>query len=347
MPANIAALEGTLIQQAQQSGRTTSPDEDPASCYDPFLFHGADSLKLSHPGSEPDNVFLHDMASANPISNGLEPSLSFPCLGGTTMSPTPPMDTSLMSPPLTAFGGMGFDAMLPNGMHPSAEPISSLNLNNMRRMSTASSTWSSPEGTTEFRLSPLMQADLDQIYWDGTHNYVPIVHQRRYMAWSRKPDKTEAQKCLQLAMWTLAASTSPGQYQTMADYLYRYASQSLLSLEPWDSAGDDWHQMQPSDFAQVQAQLLLASYEFKSVDFRRGWMRAGRAFRLIQLNWFFDMLSTSSTLSDWVEAEERRRTFWLAFCLDRTISLRNDAPCTFNEPVSDLLDAMASTRPGL
>lgn len=174
----------------------------------------------------------------------------------------------------------------------------------------------------------------DQIYWDRTHIFVPIIHQRRYLAWSRKPDKSEAQKCLQLAMWTLAASTSPGQYQTMANYLYRYASQSLLNLESWDS-GDEWSQMRPNDFAQVQAQLLLASYEFKCVDFRKGWMRAGRAFRLIQLNWFYDMLSSSSTMSDWVEAEERRRTFWVAFCLDRTISLRNDAPCTFNEPVSD------------
>ena len=157
----VAALEGTLIQQARQSARTTSPDEDPSSCYDPYLFNGADPLKLPHPGSEPDNVFLHDMASANPISNGLDPSLGFPCLGGTTMSPAPPIDASLMSPPLTAFGGMGFDTMLPNGMHPSGEQISSLNLNDMRRMSTASSTtWSSPEGPAEFRLSPMMQADL-------------------------------------------------------------------------------------------------------------------------------------------------------------------------------------------
>lgn len=157
---DTAALEGTLIQQAQQSARTTSPDEDPSSCYDPYLFNGADSLKLPHPGTEPDNVFLPDMASGNPISNGLEPSLGFPCLGGTTMSPTPPMDASLMSPPLTAFGGMGFDTMLPNGMHPSGEQISSLNLNNMRRMSTASSCWSSPDAPAEFRLSPMMQADL-------------------------------------------------------------------------------------------------------------------------------------------------------------------------------------------
>jgi hypothetical protein len=174
----------------------------------------------------------------------------------------------------------------------------------------------------------------DQIYWDRIHIHVPIIHQRRYMGWSRKQDKSEARKCLQLAMWTVAASTSPGQYQTLANYLYKYASQSLLNLESWDSAADEWSQMRPNDFVQIQAQLLLAFYEFKSVDFRRGWMRAGRAFRLIQLNWFYDMLSTSSSMSDWVEAEERRRTFWVAFCLDRTISLRNDAPCTFNEPVS-------------
>ncbi|POS69897.1 all development altered-6 [Diaporthe helianthi] len=339
LKARIAALEGTLIQQAQQqqqqqqqAARTTSSDEDASSCYDPYLFNRADSLKIPHPVTEPDNVFLPDMASGNPIPNGLEQPLGFPCLGGTAMSPTPPLDSSLMSPPLTAFGGIGFEPMLPNGMHASGEQITSLDLNNMRRMSSTSSCWSSADGASEFRISPMIQADLDQIYWDWTHLHVPIIHQRRYMAWSRKQDKSGAQKCLQLAMWTLAASTSPGQYQSMANFLYRYASQSLLNLESWDS-GDEWSQMRPNDFAQVQAQLLLALYEFKCVDFRRGWMRAGRAFRLIQLNWFYDILSTSSTMSDWVEAEQRRRTFWVAFCLDRTISLRNDAPCTFNEPI--------------
>lgn len=113
--------------------------------------------------------------------------------------------------------------------------------------------------------------------------------------------------------------------------LYHSASQRLEELEAKGNA-------RPLiDIMQAQAWLLLALYEFMRVDFRRGWMSAGRAFRLIQLMRLheLDLSDTPLTIPtmDWVDTEERRRTFWLAYSLDRFVSLSNGYPLTLSEQV--------------
>lgn len=174
----------------------------------------------------------------------------------------------------------------------------------------------------------------DQMYWERVHHFAPIIHQRRYLSWSRRQDKTAAQTALQYSMWTLAASAGTDCNQLSVDRFYRCAVQALQVI---DNTDDPAGLKQSSDHEQVQAQLLLSLYEFKHIDFRQGWIRAGCAFRLIQLGWFQDIvlgINHSLASMDWTELEEKRRTFWLAFYLDRIISLRNDSPCTFGEEVS-------------
>lgn len=68
-------------------------------------------------------------------------------------------------------------------------------------------------------LISMIRALRDQFYWDRVHVFVPIIHQRRYRTWSRHPDKSEAQKCLQSTMWALAASASTGHHQNIRDSL--------------------------------------------------------------------------------------------------------------------------------
>lgn len=131
-------------------------------------------------------------------------------------------------------------------------------------------------------------------------------------------------------MWALATSAS-AQPQWVGDMLYHSAVQRLEELEAKGNA------RQLIDIMQVQAWLLLAFYEFMRVDFRRGWMSAGRAFRLIQLMRLheLDLFDIALTISavDWVDTEERRRTFWLAYSLDRYVSLSNGSPLTLSEQV--------------
>lgn len=174
----------------------------------------------------------------------------------------------------------------------------------------------------------------DQLYWEKVHHFAPIIHQRRYLSWSRRPDKSAAQTALQYSMWALAASAAPEYTQIDMDRLYHCAARALQVIE---NTGGPGGLKQSDDLEQVQAQLLLSMYELKHIDFRQGWITAGCAFRLIQFGWFQDLISGLNTFPasmDWTELEEKRRTFWLAYYLDRIISLRSDSSCTFGEEVS-------------
>lgn len=140
--------------------------------------------------------------------------------------------------------------------------------------------------------------------------------------------KTEQQVCLQKSMWALATSATAQPLAT-ANVLYTEARQQLEKLE------NSWNSDHLADVVQAQAWLLLAIYEFVRVDFRRGWMSAGRAFRRIQFMKLheIDRSDDLRSQSEWVEAEERRRTFWMAYSLDCFISLSNGSPRTFSEQV--------------
>lgn len=129
-------------------------------------------------------------------------------------------------------------------------------------------------------------------------------------------------------MWTLSASFS-AHHQNVGEYLYQYTQQLLHSLN------SSIENASLNNLEQIQAWILLAVHEFMCVDFRRGWVSAGRAFRLIQLNWRhgIDGSSLAHKQRDWVESEEIRRAFWMAYCLDRFVSMRIGSPLTLSENV--------------
>ncbi|KAI1080447.1 hypothetical protein F5B20DRAFT_589247 [Whalleya microplaca] len=201
-----------------------------------------------------------------------------------------------------------------------------------------SNAYESSEGSPDVAMSSVVQSDLYQLYIDRIHMFVPIVHHGRCATWSRcEPDSmSEAQMTLQHAMWTLAASTS-AYHLTLRDSFYHRTRQALESLDQRSNATET------VDTENVQAWLLLAIHELMCVGFRRAWISAGRAFRLIQLDpaW----ITAAGPVADndtpppadrahLVEAEQRRRTFWFAYCLDRFISLRNGSSPAFSERVS-------------
>lgn len=86
----------------------------------------------------------------------------------------------------------------------------------------------------------------------------------------------------------------------------------------------------------VQAWILITHYEFVKVNYRRGWLSAGRVFRLVQLLKLYEVDSPSQwdfrdDQGSAVDLEERRRTFWVAYCLDRFASVGEGAPTTLSE----------------
>ncbi|KAK3318199.1 fungal-specific transcription factor domain-containing protein [Apodospora peruviana] len=200
----------------------------------------------------------------------------------------------------------------------------------------------------------LMRADLDQLYFDRVHPNVPIFNQSRYFARSRQLAQPETgnnsndnnppihQQCLQYAMWTLAMALS-SQFESFRDGLYTETKQMLEALE--DSNDNDNVGDLDVRIEQVQAWLLVAFYEFTRTNYRRGWISAGRAFRFVQLaglhaldspdsnNMFSRHQAGEDDDAVGVLIEERRRTFWVAYCLDRFISVHKGGqwPMTLTE----------------
>ncbi|KAI1452556.1 fungal-specific transcription factor domain-containing protein [Annulohypoxylon moriforme] len=183
-------------------------------------------------------------------------------------------------------------------------------------------------------IGDLVQADLDQLYFDRIHPVNPLVRRARYFSWTRKPDKEEVQITLQLAMRTLAASASAA-YQELANSLYTETCRRLLKLDETTEHDLTEH----FSLEHIQAWLLLAHYEFMRKPHRRAMMTAGRAFRMVQVSLLHEIQEPDVPLDNfsvepsnfWLELEEKRRTFWTAYCLDRCAGLFNGCPLTFHE----------------
>lgn len=140
-------------------------------------------------------------------------------------------------------------------------------------------------------------------------------------------------------MWALAMALS-SQFDSSRELLYNETRQMLEEL---DLTEDDTHSLR---IEQVQAWLLVAYYEFARSNYRRASISAGRAFRLVQLARLHEVDSAEND-EDPVVTEERRRTFWVAYCLDRLISMRGCWPLTLIEEVVSCLSLSFVTRYGL
>ncbi|KAF9252529.1 transcriptional regulator family: Fungal Specific TF [Penicillium roqueforti] len=178
--------------------------------------------------------------------------------------------------------------------------------------------------------SDIIEADLDQLYFDRVHPVAPMLHQGRYFSWSQRFNKPASHICLQFAMWALAAASS-AHLQHMRESLYSRARSGIETLD---------HDIESSGAACLQAAqawLLLTHYEFRYMSYRRAWLTAGRAFRIIQLAKLheIDRLNNISINmahpEAWAEAEEKRRTYWLAYCLDRFLNISDEWPLSLND----------------
>ncbi|KAL8784616.1 MAG: hypothetical protein Q9213_003871 [Squamulea squamosa] len=186
-------------------------------------------------------------------------------------------------------------------------------------------------------LSDLLRSELDQLYFERTHPFLPFLNQHRYLSQSRQRAKSESQMCLQYAMWTMASASS-AQLHHVRDSLYECTRQMLDSLEAKDS------NTVFTDIEHVQARILLLVYDFLKTSHQRGWLSAGRCFRLCQLMALHSIdglenvakLKCATQPEDWIETEIKRRTFWVAYSLDRFICTRHDRPLTFVHPFTPL-----------
>lgn len=199
---------------------------------------------------------------------------------------------------------------------------------------------------------PLQNAvdELHQIYFETNHRCIPIIHKYRYLAAMNLPPSQRPPVSLRYAIWTLAASVSE-KYSDLKDHFYQRA-RKYLEIDSLKGFGESIISV-----SHAQAHILIASYEFKMMYLPRAWMSTGCAIRLCQMMGLHSLdkpgLETKQCLPpprDWTEKEERRRTFWMAFCEDRYASIGTGWPMIIDEndiasdlPCSD--EAFQMSRP--
>jgi hypothetical protein len=137
--------------------------------------------------------------------------------------------------------------------------------------------------------------------------------------------------CLRYAMWTLAASVAD-KYEGLQEHFYQRA-RKYAQMDEMKGHGES-----TITLGHCQTWILMSTYEFKQMYFPRAWLSSGRATRLAQMMQLhrldgagLDVKQCLPPPKDWTEREERRRTFWMAFCVDRYASIGTGWPMTIDE----------------
>ncbi|KAH0544945.1 hypothetical protein FGG08_000871 [Glutinoglossum americanum] len=184
--------------------------------------------------------------------------------------------------------------------------------------------------------------ELHQIYFDKCHPSGPMIHRARYLAAMNLAPLARPPVCLRYAIWALAASVEE-RYFNLQSHFYQRARKYLEETEM------KGHGESMISVAYSQTWILIATYEFKLMYFPRAWMSTGRAIRLAQMMGLhrldgagLDVKQCLTPPRDWTEREERRRTFWLAFCIDRYASIGTGWPMTVEE--KDILTMLPSSE---
>ncbi|KAF5139450.1 Sorbicillinoid biosynthetic cluster transcription factor sor4 [Metarhizium anisopliae] len=171
-------------------------------------------------------------------------------------------------------------------------------------------------------------------------------------------DTSPARTALRSAMRTIASAMVP-QFCDIGQIMYALTRRMLETQDACGETGLPWmarlkppQEQQEIDHERTQAWLLLAYYDVLRKSGLQAFVTARRAFRLLQLSGLYDMdahrshISTSPAETSWnaqlclsnneadepilqqtwISVEEKRRTVWSAFLLDRLSTMLNDQP---------------------
>jgi hypothetical protein len=132
-------------------------------------------------------------------------------------------------------------------------------------------------------------------------------------------------------MWTYVCSITP-RYSNLTEHFYARA-RKYAEKEELKSFGE-----RVIGLPYCQCWSLIAAYELKTMYFPRAWLSIGRAAKLAQLMKFHQLDSGNTDVKltcppprDWIEKEERTRTFWMIFCQDRNSCVATGWPTLFFE----------------
>ena len=170
-----------------------------------------------------------------------------------------------------------------------------------------------------------------QIYFDKIHPSVPMIHRYRYLASMNLAPHMRPPICLRYVMWCLASSVS-SKYFNCQDMFYQ-RSRRYAEIDEMKGHGES-----SITIGHSQCWVLISTYEFRMMYFPRAWQSVGRAIRLAQMMGLHRLdgvgLAVKQALAaprDWTDCEERRRTFWMAYCADRYASIGTGWPMVIED----------------
>lgn len=179
--------------------------------------------------------------------------------------------------------------------------------------------------------APEVMDELYQIYFEKIHPSLPMIHKPRFLASLNMPVSQRPPVALRYIMWAHACAMS-NKYGPSADQFYQKA-RKYIEQDEMKGHGEAFISVH-----HCQTWILIATHEFKTMCFPRAWMSCGKATRLSQLMGLhrqdrvgLDVKQTLAPPKDWIEREERRRTFWMAYCNDRYASIGTGWPMMVDE----------------
>ncbi|KAI1432000.1 fungal-specific transcription factor [Xylaria sp. CBS 124048] len=247
-----------------------------------------------------------------------------------------PASFNVTNPAMTMAGDRDLDRWRLNGESPQGNGLDDFNFTSNIPMNLhsldPSFTWEMIGLGLEEPLPPQDTIDeLHQIFFEKVHPSIPMIHRFRYLAAMNLAPSQRPPVALRYAIWTLACSVTD-KYKDLRDLFYK-RSRKYIESDAIKGYGE--HSI---TIAHCQTHALLASYEFKMLYFPRAWMSTGAAVRLAQMIGLhridgngLDVKQCLPPPRDWTETEERRRTFWMAFCEDRYASIGTGWPMTIDE----------------
>ena len=181
-----------------------------------------------------------------------------------------------------------------------------------------------------------------QIYFEKLHPSMPMMHKYRYLAAMNLSPSMRPPVCLRYAMWCLAASVTD-RYSDLPNHFYQRA-RKYAEVDEMKGHGEGCMTL-----AHAQAWTLISFYEYKMMYFPRAWMSTGRSVRMAQMMGLHRLDGSKSECKqnlpaprDWTEREERRRTFWSAYCGDRYASICTGWPMAIDN--KDIMTNLPATE---
>ncbi|KAJ5380272.1 uncharacterized protein N7496_002700 [Penicillium cataractarum] len=173
--------------------------------------------------------------------------------------------------------------------------------------------------------------ELDNLFFEKIYPMMPIIHRPRYYASLNLAPHMRPPICLRYIMWCHAASVSD-KYYFLHHHFYQRA-RKYAEMDEMKGFGENIISL-----AHCQMWILTGSYEFRMIYFPRAWLSVGKASRLALMMGLhrldgngLDVKQSIMPPKDWTEREERRRTFWMAFCTDRYASIGTGWPMVIDE----------------